>query len=719
MRKVCIIQLIGLGLPVLLAAQSALGDSGADLKQAEGLCKAGKYAQAEQVCRRVLQNEPNNPEAVYQAGKMLPQVYLAAGQLPQAKEAVKDLLARSAKHEYLPHALHEMIEQAKPINKTAQAGQICRDLLNGSSQPAQAIWLKMGIALADVYGGNDQAVDAQARDIIAGNAADPGAAEALAQIGWAYVKLGQDKKARPLYEYVVQNWSGKPRAMHAHTALVRSCIRLNDKEAAAGQVQNLVKQYSENPELPKILNEIARGYREARMYDEARNVSQYILANYPGHEQRIWADRDIILCDVAQQHQDDAQAGLQKLTRDHASNGYLPLVLREIADQYRQGQRYTEARALWQYVLDNYPSSEECLWVQRGIVLDSLVRMDMERAREGTEVLLTKYGRQSGAWWAVQDIADMYGMLRQHERARELHQWNLANHPTADDTIWSMRGVIRESIAMKDMAAIDAGIKKLLSEYASSRSLPMAAIHIGRELCDAGNPRAADVFEYVIAKHPDDEKTLVARVCLGYVYAMKGKGSQAETLYDEILTRYASHPDLPEAVHTMAEGYYDCGKAAERDLMTKLGPDVYTDGVIMYGRPESVKRYYQAAAQKWEIIITRFPDAPIAPKAYQFAAICYEYMNDYRKAMEYATAIVERYPSCTYADRAHFTIVRMCEKLRDQGGMTNAEAMPVILAASQTILTQYPQSPFVVAAQKEVDMAAEAKDREDKEPANE
>jgi len=265
MRKVCIIHMIGLWVPALLAAQSALGDAGEDLKQAEGLCKAGKYAQAEQVCRRVLQNEPNNPEAVYQAGKMLPQVYLAAGQLPQAKEAVKDLLARSAKHEYLPHALHEMIEQAKPIGKTAQAGQICRDLLNAGVQPSQAVWLKMGIALADVYGGNDQAVDTEARDIIASNAADPGAAEALAQSGWAYVKLGQDKKARPLYEYVVQNWSGKPRAMYAHTALVRSCIRLSDKEAAAAQVQSLVKQYPQNAELPKVLNEIARGYREARM----------------------------------------------------------------------------------------------------------------------------------------------------------------------------------------------------------------------------------------------------------------------------------------------------------------------------------------------------------------------------------------------------------------------------------------------------------------------
>jgi len=100
MRKVQIIHLIGLWLPGLLMAQSVSADAAADLEQAEGFYKAGKYAHAEQVYQRVLQNEPNNPEAVYQAGKMLPQVYLATGQLPQARS----------------------------INKTAQASQTCRDL---------------------------------------------------------------------------------------------------------------------------------------------------------------------------------------------------------------------------------------------------------------------------------------------------------------------------------------------------------------------------------------------------------------------------------------------------------------------------------------------------------------------------------------------------------------------------------------------------------------
>jgi hypothetical protein len=45
MKKVLLIHLVWLLVPVLLLAASARADMAADLKQAEGLCKAGKYAE--------------------------------------------------------------------------------------------------------------------------------------------------------------------------------------------------------------------------------------------------------------------------------------------------------------------------------------------------------------------------------------------------------------------------------------------------------------------------------------------------------------------------------------------------------------------------------------------------------------------------------------------------------------------------------------------------
>ncbi len=367
MKKVRVIQLIWLCVPVLLLASSASADTAGDLKQAQGLYQAGQYAQAEQLCRSLLQSAGGDPEAAYQAGKLLPQVYLATDRPAEAQAAVQQLLAKSAQNEFLPHALHEIIEQAKALNKTAQAGQICQSLLTAQPDQPQVIWLKMGVVLANVYGGNSPAVDAGVQDIIANNSADPWAGEALAQIGWAYDQIGQYDKGRALYEYVVDHWPDKPRLIYAHTALVRDCIRLNDKQAAQSRLQQLINRYGQDTNLPRVLNEIARGYREAKMYQEAKPVSQFVLDHYPDSDQRIWADRDILLCDVRLYNLDAAQAEFQKLISRHAENGYLPYVLVEISGQYRQVRRYSEARSASQYVLDHYSESDQCLWAQRDV----------------------------------------------------------------------------------------------------------------------------------------------------------------------------------------------------------------------------------------------------------------------------------------------------------------------------------------------------------------
>lgn len=54
MKKSHIVYLVGLVLPLLFATESALADTAAELKQAEGLYKAGQYVQAEQVYRGIL-----------------------------------------------------------------------------------------------------------------------------------------------------------------------------------------------------------------------------------------------------------------------------------------------------------------------------------------------------------------------------------------------------------------------------------------------------------------------------------------------------------------------------------------------------------------------------------------------------------------------------------------------------------------------------------------
>jgi len=123
MKKVPVVYLIVLLLRVLLTVRPAIADVAADLSQAEGLYKAGQYAQAEQAYLKVIReadpNKPTESEAAFNAGKSLPLVYIATDRLPQAREAVQQLLGKYTRHEFLPHAIHEIVEGAKPLYKLA------------------------------------------------------------------------------------------------------------------------------------------------------------------------------------------------------------------------------------------------------------------------------------------------------------------------------------------------------------------------------------------------------------------------------------------------------------------------------------------------------------------------------------------------------------------------------------------------------------------------
>ncbi len=673
MKKVPIILRIGLLVPVLLVVPAAFADVAADLKQAEGLYQAGQYTQAEQAYLTVIKEaDPNKPadvEAAFNARKKLASVYIATDRLPQVQAAVQELLARHSGYEWLPHALHEVVEQARDFNKTTQAGQVYRDILNAQPAQSSAVWLKMGTTIADVYLANGPAVEAGVKDITTHYSTEPWSGEALAQIGWAYDKLGRYEKARPLYEYVVDNWPDKPRVIYAHTALVRGCIRLRDKQAAQTRLGQLVERYAKDIRLPRVLNEIARGYREAQMYQEARPISQYILDNYSGDEQCLWADRDILMCDIRTGAKEAAQARFQRLVGTYGESGYLPYVLNEISGEYRQVQMYGQARAASQCVLDNFAGSDQCLWAQRDVVLSSLALNDPETATAGTQNLLTRYANQSGAMWAISEVAEAFSKANQHEQARNLFRFNLTNSPASNDTIWSLRGFINESIALKDDASTDTGIKKLFSEYAVSKNLPMAAVHIGRQLCAAGRARASELFQYVLDKYPDHEQALFAKVGMGHVYLLQGEDNQAEDSYQKILTDYRNRPDLAEAVQLMGESYY--GQSF------RVG-----GGEAGATLTEDTKAYIQKAIAKWNLILEQMPEvADVTPVACYGVARGYYQLGEAQAALHYSQQFLDRWPDHIDARRAHIITFKACKQLLRDGTVTRDQVAPLMQRA--------------------------------------
>jgi len=293
----------------------------------------------------------------------------------------------------LPHAIHGIVEQAKEIDMTLQAGQVYQNILAVQPKHPQTVWLKMGVAIANVYLNNDPAVESSLQNIITKHNADKWAAEAFAQIGWAYYKLKKYDKARPIYQYVVDNWPQKPRAIHAHTALVCSCIYLKDNEAATEQLQLLTERYSESKKLPRVLNEIAKSYREQKLYDQAEPISRYVLDNYnyPQYEQCIWAQRGIIYCRLALGDRQGAKEATDALLSKFLTHLHAEQAIGDVADAYSSQRMYEQARDLFKFNLDRYPHTNKTVWWIRGYVNHSAELGDEVGVNTGIEKLLAEF----------------------------------------------------------------------------------------------------------------------------------------------------------------------------------------------------------------------------------------------------------------------------------------------------------------------------------------
>jgi tetratricopeptide (TPR) repeat protein len=397
-------------------------------------------------------------------------------------------------------------------------------------------------------------------------------------------------------------WPRKERAIRAHTALVRSCIYLKDYTAAEAQLQLLTERYGEDEKLPRVLNEIAKGYREQKLYDDAEPLSQYVL--------------------------------------------------------------------------DNFPGRDECLWAQKSVVLARLGLGNKEGAKTATEAMLARFQTHKQANQAIADVAQAYRDRRMHAQARDLYKFNLDRYPNAKNAVWWVRGFVNQSAEIGDDASINAGIDKLFMQYSDKQGLPTVALHIGAQLCSKDHPRAAEMLQYVIDNHRDHKAALNAQVRMGHIYVRQDDDGRAESTYQDVMSYYANDPGLPRAIFLMAEGYW------ERALM-ELGRAREITGLA--------RESFEKTLSKCEKVISQYPGvSPPGAEVYRLAGECCSYLGQHDKALEYFQGVVDNWPDYPSVSNVLLRIGRKYEYLKRSGVIPAAEAESMTASAYRRLVRDYP-----------------------------
>jgi TolA-binding protein len=633
-KKIPLISLIELWVPVLLAGPAAVADVAADLKQAEGLYRAGRYTQAEQAYLAVIQEaDPNKPadlEAAFNARKKLPAVYIATDRLPQAKDAVQQLLSQQAAHESLATAIHEIAEQAKPLNRLPQVRQLFQDLAMAAPGDSRALWLKMGSAIASVFLVDDQTADAALQNITGQHGADPRAAEALNQIAWAYRKLEEYNKARTIYEYVTANWPENDRTAFAQHGIAICHLKFGNLRAADAALELLLQKYGTDRNASKLLLWAGHDYLNAGEFKKAGAIYESLLRSYPNCEELIEAQASLGVAAVQLEDTQRIEAAVQALLTQYPVNEAKATGLRNVANALAWKQ-------------------EACL---------SLPEQERDK--------LPLYNKSLFA----------------------IASYLLANYAGTDAAMWAERELAVVAIQCADGAAAEAAINRLTSNYASHEDMPVALYLVGDYYAGLEKRNeAAVIYQYLIDNYPNHELVPLARAGLAQLRIREGDGPGGEAILERLLADYKNHPRLAEAMNLVALGYYQRARLAQGGGES-LETDYYRKALQIWGRvirdlaqsPAVAQAYYHSAivySQElgehdqarayYQRVVDSWPKYEYAWHAQFSVGDCYEKLKSAgavgaaeadAKIERAYRAVLEDYPNCRAAGTAAMRLGR-------------------------------------------------------------
>jgi len=513
----------------VLPAVCARASVAADLSQAQGQYKAGQYIQAEQSYQMVIQRADRNKaaeaDAAFNARKMLPLVYIATDRLPQARENVRQLLSRYAQSESLPRAIHEIVEGAKPLYKLAQVRQLYQDMVTARPGDSQAIWLKMGVAIASVHLTDDQATDAAIENIIAQHGANERAAEALNQIAWACRNLRQYNKALSIYQYAVDNWPDKDRVAFAQHGIVMCQIGLGNPQEADAAFRVLVQKYGKEKDASKMVLWTAQGYSDGGEPERAAKTFSLLVQSYPDTPEAVQAQAALAIKSVLAEDAAQIEPTIQTLLTEFEPSETQALGLHNIANTI--------------------------VWKLFAYANRSAKGPDVPAVFEKSLLAIANY---TAATW-----------------------------PNSDWAMWAQRDLATLGIYHGDDAAADAAISRLAADHASRTDTPEALYFLGNYFLELNRDEKAEaVYKTLVEKFPTYDLAPLLKTSLGQMCLRRGDEEGAETIFQEVLTAYAKHPRLPEAANLM--GYAYCEAAFREPPLLPSGEPYLSQKAETYFR---------------------------------------------------------------------------------------------------------------------------------------
>ncbi|HIJ72128.1 MAG TPA: tetratricopeptide repeat protein, partial [Planctomycetes bacterium] len=113
---------------------------------------------------------------------------------------------------------------------------------------------------------------------------------------------------------------------------------------------------------------LIEAYREQGRYDEAEQMCQDIITQFPGSDGAFEAQIQLVFLYITWDKAAQADAVLNQVINDFADHPDLTSSLVDVSGVYIELKKYDEVISLSEYILNNQPESSELIWAQTNLV---------------------------------------------------------------------------------------------------------------------------------------------------------------------------------------------------------------------------------------------------------------------------------------------------------------------------------------------------------------
>ena len=318
-------------------------------------------------------------------------------------------------------------------------------------------------------------------------------AEALFEQAKTYTGSGYRQQAGQIYKSIAADYPGTDYALKAQSELI--ILDIVEKQDAEIQdaIDSLAASYSNNPQLPDVLCNIAMGFGWAGKLQHAKNLYQQVIQRWPEssavRKAQLGVSRmDIVLLIKAGDYT-AAETQIAQILEDFSDLASMPGALYHIARRYQWSRKYELAENIHQELIRRYPDSDVAARAQLGMARTGILALvkggDFDTAGTELDKLLQDFSGNLGLPPVLYDIAKEYEVQVKYEKASEIHQKIVQQYPDSPDAGQSRfdfpRTKILSLIELGNDIAADTEFDKFVQEFSADSRLPKAIYDIARK----------------------------------------------------------------------------------------------------------------------------------------------------------------------------------------------------------------------------------------------